>query len=346
MKFFVGRNQQDTVSLGNGNVLCCLQQFSGNTAIDRINRFYFPFFDRDSQLLGENGSFVMCKDRGARIWYDPNSLMRRRDLGEWGGHVSIDSARFLDGAGLYEVVSHKGYNTVRTTTWVPDGINCIVRKIEVKSHLRDKREFDVYACLELLGKCAIFKMGKDWGVMSRVRNYMNTYVGVMVPGAVVLRGDFLSAIKSAGRLVGKTGNKFVFKVGRNAENGKYCSPAYLAIAFAKSEKKLRGELEKLCRSEDLREKATVRFWDKWIRPCPVKLSGGLNYLWRVSQTVPKLCIQKDGTWTMGGFENYLGSAWVRDSIWTAVNYAAIGHSAIARLILKRLFAMLKKLSPP
>ncbi len=344
-KFFVGRNSQDSVSLGNGEVLCCLQQFVDNKAIDWIKGIYFPYFDRDSELLGKEGSFIMCKDRDERIWYDPNAYMRGIEPGEWRGFVSIDNACFVEGTGIYEVCSHKGYNSVRTTTWVPSSSNAIVRKVEVSSHLLSERNIDVYVCADLNCNSNVEKIGTNNIVISRIKNYSEFFIGTLcIDADRVGRGSFVDLVRNDFKSQNAKSSFFVFRKNIRANYGKYGNPVYFIFILGFSKDDILKNAEEILSSKDCFYSETLKSWKSWFVSPPngLRENKKINYLWNLSQTVPKLCMQKTGEITYAGFEDYVGPVWIRDTIWVATSYAIIGQNRISKLILERLFRIIRK----
>jgi hypothetical protein len=59
-----------------------------------------------SALLDEKGSYILVKDDNEKVWYDPYGIVKQ-ELGQIGQIISIDSTRYIDGFGIYEVVFHK-----------------------------------------------------------------------------------------------------------------------------------------------------------------------------------------------------------------------------------------------
>jgi hypothetical protein len=116
--FFTGRNHENNVPLANGTILAWLQQYDAGRPVDKLSQLFYPDYDLSSWILGDGGSTALVKLSHERIWYDPYGLIRDNP-GQAGEIISVDSAEFVEGSGVYQVISHKGNIMVRTRTWLP-----------------------------------------------------------------------------------------------------------------------------------------------------------------------------------------------------------------------------------
>lgn len=347
MKFFVGKESSNNVPLSNGKVLAHLQQYDQNRPVDRIHQLFYPYFDRASSVLGDDGIYSVAKDSREGVWYDPCGLMRG-EYGEGRGYVSIDNTRFVDGTGVYEVVSHKGFNRVRTTTWVSPEIDVLVRRIEVSSHLKDKRQIDLYTLLGLRGE--VYSKGEV--IIAAVTNHKNKiFVAIHHTGSDSWKcGEFVDGPGKEfgswqkGMAKQRTSGKFSFHSRLEPVSGSWSKPVYLVIGFGESRKEALKNLEKARNDSTCLYKYTLDWWTKWLRK-GFQFKGTdkeYNYLLRLSLVLQKMCIQHDGMMGYAGFEEYQGNVWIRDSIWVAISLARSGHLEESLQILRGLKSIVKK----
>ena len=70
MKPFVGKFSPNHAPIGNGRVLALLQQYQCGRPIDRIHKILYPYYDRNSSVLGEAGIQTVVRDPKLQIRYD------------------------------------------------------------------------------------------------------------------------------------------------------------------------------------------------------------------------------------------------------------------------------------
>ena len=371
MKYYVGELASNHAPISNGKVLALLQQFQGGRAIDRVHRLLYPYFDRESSLLGEAGIHTVARDSKEDIRYD---------FYQGDGLISVDGTRYIDGTGIYETLSHKGYIRVRTTTWIPQNVDGLVRKIEVASQLRERRDIHIYPQIHLRGE--IYR--KDNIIFSKVNNYgQEIFLAVTCPEAEEWHyGDLEEGLEKAfnmnignektrgkelievtfphpwlshipyeeelAKKLARLGRKPNLSFGANREvvSRKWSKPVHLIIGLGKSEAEALENLKKIT-APDYLYKSTYNNWNKWLDSgTQPKISDHeVHYMWRLSNTMLKTCLQENELPVFIGYWRYQGGLWFRDGLWAAICLAITGHLEDSLEILKGFKKIVKKRNP-
>ncbi|MDY6914345.1 MAG: hypothetical protein SVT52_07815 [Planctomycetota bacterium] len=362
MEYFIGKHPANNAIVGNGKVLALMQQYAGRTfedkdlecyamrkPIDKISRVLYPHYDRESSMLGEGGIYQSVRDSEEAILYDFYETWDTPHYFEKAtGYLSVDSAQYVDGAGLYEVVSHKGVIVAKTTTWTPDGIDALVRKIEVSSYRKNHRKVDIFPQIHLKGRLS----ARDGIVISQVTNYGETYfVAVSCTEAAKWHlGDFHKGLNTGFNNANSieqsndTGKANVcFRATAQVPAGGFCDPVYLVLGFGGSEAEAVENLNKVLSSPARNCSDTLNNWNKWLTSGTSMTTPDkrLNYLWKVSKTIARMAVQHDGAPVYVGYWAYQGCVWIRDGAWIAMALARCGHNAEALQILRRLKSIVK-----
>jgi hypothetical protein len=103
MKPFIGKMPANNAPLGNGKTMLLFQQYRTGKTIDRIHYILYPDYSKKSSLLGEAGIDTCVRNSKYSIV--------NYDFDQTDGHISIDSARYVDGLGAYDSASQ----SVRST---------------------------------------------------------------------------------------------------------------------------------------------------------------------------------------------------------------------------------------
>ncbi len=337
MHYFIGKNQDNHAPISNGSVLAWLQQYDSNCRpVDKVSQFFFPNFDLSSALFDEPGSYIMVKDHHEKIWYDPYGTVRE-EFGQVGEIVSMNSARYINGCGIYEVVSHKGNTVVKTKTWAPSNKNVLIRSIQVKTLKTNPTTVSVFPVVHL--KNIVQKINNTF--ISRISS--NQWLAAAVfPNSKGITGDIGKAV---------TGGKIsvfehslipvplVFTIPLNVPNNQYSHPVYQVFAAGSTKKEAFLELQNVMKTIEKSEQHTLQEWEKWhsktikLNTLPPKL----EYNWKVSNTLLKMSLQENGTPILIGFKPYQGNVWIRDSLWIVSTLALAGHMEEA---VKSLYATL------
>lgn len=342
MHYFIGKNENNHAPVSNGRVLAWLQQYDEKCRpIDKISQFFFPNYDLSSALLDEPGSYVLVKDHQEKIWYDPYGLIQET-FGQVGEIVSMDKTRYVNGAGIFETVSHKGNTVVKTKTWTPPGKNALVRSIQIKTLRNNPTNVSIFPVVHLRN------------IVQRIHNVFisrvseNQWLAAAVfPDAEGTAGDVAKAV---------TGGKIsvfehsllpvplVFTLSQTVPAGKYSQPVYQVLAAGSTKEAACEELQKTLDTILKSEQHTLQEWENWHNKTIRigALPSNLPYYWKVSSTLLKMSLQQDGTPILIGFKPYQGNVWIRDSIWIASTLALAGHQEEAVKALYATLSYLKK----
>ena len=256
--FFTGRNPDNNVPLANGKVLAWLQQYDGGRPVDKLSQLFYPNYDLTSRLLGEGGSTVLVKLAHERIWYDPYGLIKNHP-GQVGEIISVDSAEFVEGSGVYQVVSHKGNAVVRTRTRAPPGSSALVRSIEV-STLRGEGAlatlYPVVSLQNVAGRVSTI-------VLSRLNN--NTWLAVTCTSAnAVSSGDVARSVMEVQQAAfehGSVPTSVTFSAARPVPEWGWSQPVYLVLALGGSKTKAVKEIKRMLASRDCFYSDTLAWWE-------------------------------------------------------------------------------------
>jgi len=362
-KYFVGKHPLNNVPMGNGKVLVFLQQYAQRKfaepdmeqfimrkPADKISHILYPYYSKDFSVLGDSGIYVSVKDTEEKIWYDfyatwDSPLTYEKSA----GYLSIDKTKFVDGTGIYEVISHKGYNVVKTTTWVPQDTDALVRRIEVSSYLKDRRKIDIYPQIHLKGEI----IPKNDIIVSRVVNQEGeAFLAITCYQFKEWHGgDFQSGVKNGFNNTISPGMKEIteranlsFRVERDILPGEWSEPVHLVIGFGRTEEEAINNLNQVISSPSFLYENTLAWWNKWLTSgTMIKTSDQyLDYLWRVSKTLLKMSIQHNGLMVIIGYLAYQGCVWIRDNVLVAMALSQAGHLKESLQILYGLKNIIKK----
>ncbi len=371
MKYFVGMHPLDNVALGNGRALVLLQQYmlreyrekegkrrdftglemkkyTSRKPIDRISGLCYAFYDRDCNLLGPTGIYTSVRDKAQRLWYDFYETSELDNTYEkTAGFLSVDDARFVDGTGIYEVLSHKTSIILKTTTWVPFGIDAVIRKIEVSSQFPGRREMTVFPQLHLRGTLKT----KGDAIISEVENCgQNCYLAVGCTDAEGWHyGDFLQGTREGfsqrlprGEEPSDRAN-LTFRVEREVLDGK-SKPVYLVLGLGRSDEEALDNYHRVYNDPDGALQSSLEEWNSWLGK-GVQLSSSnkeLDYQWRKSKSLLRRTTQEDGLYTYIGFLAYQKGVWLRDTCFIVIYLARIGYLEESLRVMRGLAGILKK----
>lgn len=326
MNYFIGKNQDNHAPISNGHVLAWIQQYDvGCRPVDKISQLFFGNFDLSSSLLDPPGSYILAKDLNEKIWYDPYGHIQEK-LGQVGEIISLNSTKYIHGSGIYEVVSHKGNTVVRTKTWAPSKRNSIIRSIEVKTLRSNPSEVLIYPVVHL--KNIVQRINNTFISRISENQWLATTVSPSVEG---MTGNISKAVTKGEVTIFEHSLlpvPLVFSIPAKKISGpKYSEPVFQVFAAGTSKEEVLQELENTLVDIRQSEQQTLKVWETWhsetveIGTLPSKL----EYFWRVSNTLTKMSLQKDGTPIIIGFKPYQGNVWIRDSLWIASTLALAGH---------------------
>lgn len=341
MHYFIGKNQDNHAPISNGNMLAWLQQYdAGCRPVDKISQLFFKNFDMSSSLLEPPGSYILVQDCNEKVWYDPYGIVQEK-LGQIGEIISLDSTRYENGYGVYEVISHKGNTVVRTKTWAPPNRYSMIRSIEVKTLRNNPSEASIYPVIHLKN------------IVQRINNIFisriceNQWLATTVfPTAAGITGDIAKAVTGGQVTIFEHSLQpvpLVFAITKQQIPGpEYSKPVYQVFAAGASKEEALQELQNSLFDIRQSEQYTLKVWGEWhaetVVICP--LPPELEYFWRVSNSLTKMSLQKDGTPIIIGFRPYQGNVWIRDSLWIVSTLALAGHLKDA---VKALYATLSYL---
>jgi len=338
--FFVGLNPDNHVPLGNGRVLAWLDQYDGYRHIDRMIQVFYPDYDLSSGVLGADGASLVVKDHREKIWYDPYGVVRERS-GQLGEVISIDETRFVEGTGVYEVISHKGNTVVRSTTWVPRGVDAVVRRYEVATLKGNPTVVSLYPLVHLQNVAR--HMAHVY--LSRISEqvWMALTCTAAIDSGAGRIGDILLQRRLTTGQHGSVPTHVAFRADQEVPAGGYSSPAHLVLAFGPDRARALEELKKVVASDGCLLERTLEEWRQWLKAGAQLESSNrrLEYLWRTSLTLLRMSIQHDGSPVIIGFRPYQGNVWVRDSVWIAATLAMTGHQEEALQIMRRMRTLVK-----
>ncbi|WP_209125180.1 glycoside hydrolase family 15 protein [Alkalihalobacillus sp. BA299] len=326
MHYFIGKNQDNHVPISNGNVLAWLQQYDvGCRPVDKISQIFFGNFDMSSSLFDYPGSYILAKDQNEKIWYDPYGIIKEK-LGQIGEIISINSTRYIHGYGIYEVVSHKGNTVVRTKTWAPPKRNSFIRSIEVKTLRSNPSEASIFPIVHL--KNIVQRIDNTF--ISRISE--NQWLATTVsPSAEGIAGDISKAVTGGQVTIFEHSLvpvPLVFTISaQKVPSLSYSKPVFQVFASGASKEEALHELENTLVQINQSQEQTLKGWQTWHNKTVEidTLSPDLEYFWRVSNTLTKMSLQKDGTPIIIGFKPYQGNVWIRDSLWIASTLALAEH---------------------
>ncbi|MDA7025142.1 glycoside hydrolase family 15 protein [Bacillus sp. CLL-7-23] len=343
MHYFIGKNQDNHAPISNGNCLAWIQQYDvGCRPVDKISQLFFKYFDMSSSLLNDPGSYVLVKDHNEKVWYDPYGIVQEK-LGQIGEIVSLDHTQYVNGFGIYEVVSHKGNTVVRTKTWAPPNRNAMIRSIEVKTLRSNPSEATIYPVVHLQN--IVQRINHTF--ISRISE--NQWLATTVfPVEKGISGNIAKAVTGSQTTIFEHSLlpvPLVFTTPPQHIPGRqFSEPIYQIFATGTSKEAALQELASTLKDIRKSEQTTMQAWQAWhkqtINIGP--LSPELNYFWRVSNTLAKMSLQSDGTPIIIGFKPYQGNVWIRDSLWITTTLALAHHLDDAVRALYATLSYLKK----
>jgi GH15 family glucan-1,4-alpha-glucosidase len=357
MNFFVGRHPLDAAPVANGKILVyieqyCQRDFGEKGAVltgeeqsmkeecsvlrkphDWIQRIFYPYHDRHSNLLGKRGIYTIAYDAKDKFGYDFHNEV---------GYIAIDGSRYIDATGIYEVTSHKGYQAVRTTTWVPRDVNVdsVVRKIEVSSSRNDERLIEVYPCLH--SKAEWYE--RDGVILSKITNYADFHMAVKCVGAEKWSFGLLHRNKANAATGQEDKTHVAFHAVAHVKSRQWSKPIYLVIGLGATENEAIDNLKRTINDKSYLYEQTYSFWRKWLdKGASIRSSNPrLNYVYDVAKLMLKMSFQWDGLTTYIGYWWYQGGVWIRDNCWIATGLALSGYFDEALEILNALKTIIKK----
>lgn len=326
MHYFVGDNPNNHAPISNGRMLTWLKQYDENgIPIDLLNQIFFPDFDLMSTLLDERGSYILAKDENEKVWYDPYGIVKQ-ELGQIGQIISLDSTRYIDGFGIYEVVSHKGNTVVKTKTWSPWNRNVVVRAIEVGTVKGNSTNVEIFPIVHLknisesIGNIFISRISCcQWLAVTTIPSERGQ-IGEI--GQVVTKGKVTIFEHSS------LPTTLTFQAKVSVPNNNYSEPIYQIFAAGKTKEEAISELRFAAMNLENLYEQSITQWQKWhsksdyILP---KIPSYLQYYWRVSNSLIRMSLQENGAPILIGFKPYQGNVWIRDGIWIVTTLALAGH---------------------
>lgn len=358
MRFFVGREPDNHVPVGNGRLLATLQQYDdAQTPVDRLCQLFYPTYDHVGPLLGEEGSSVLVRDPAEKVWYDPYNVVRTRP-GQYGECVSIDRSRFVDGTGIYQVLSHKGTIFVRSTTWVRRGCDALVRRLDIGTLRPRDATVDVFPVIHVR-----HLVGADDGILFCRRG--DVHLALTCRHAEAWHGGDLATGLIDGftnripapwlldpRLRGQD-LRVSFRTSRAVpakrpdwaeSDAGWSEPVYLVVGAGTSEGDALATLKATLALDDCGYAETLEEHRQWLGAGALLDSPDAewDYLWRTSLSLLRTAVQADGAPIMVGFAEYQGRVWIRDGVWIAITLAHAGHLPEALAVMRRLVRLLRQ----
>lgn len=326
MYYFIGENPNNHAPISNGRMLTWLKQYDENgIPIDLLNQIFFPDFDLMNELLDKKGSYILAKDENEKVWYDPYGIVKQ-ELGQIGQIISLDSTRYIDGFGIYEVVSHKGNTVVKTKTWSPWDSNVVIRSIEASTVKGNSTNVEIFPIVHLknisesIGNIFISRISCcQWLAVTTIpseRGEIGEISQVVTKGKVTIFEH--SSLPTT----------LAFRTKVSVPNNNYSKPIYQVFAAGKTKEEAISELRfAVVNLESLYEDSITQ-WQNWhsrsdyiLREIP----SYLQYYWRVSNSLLRMSLQENGAPILIGFKPYQGNVWIRDGIWIVTTLALAGH---------------------
>lgn len=343
MHYFIGKNPNNHAPISNGRILAWITQYDeNNTPIDLINQIFFPDFDLMNTLLDNRGSFILVKDENEKIWYDPYGIVKQ-ELGQVGQIISLDNSKYIDGYGIYEVISHKGNTVVRTRTWLPWNSSIVIRSVEASTLKGNSTNVEIFPVVYLKN------------VSERINNIYISRISCCQWLAVATIPSIEGNVGDVSQVV--TGGKItIFEHSSNPTSvifhskvavpyKGYSHPIYQLFAVGKTKEEAVSQLYLAINNvEDLYEE-NLNEWKKWHNISDnllSRLSSQLKYYWRVSNSLLRMSLQENGAPILIGFKPYQGNVWIRDGVWILTTLAMAGHLDEATKGLYTLIAYLKE----
>lgn len=343
MCYFIGENPNNHAPISNNNILTWITQYDkNNIPVDLLNQIFFPDFDLMNTLLDTRGSYILVKDENEKVWYDPYGIVKQ-DLGQIGQIISLDHTRYIDGFGIYEVVSHKGNTTVKTKTWSPWNSNIVVRSIQVSTLKGNATNMEIFPIVYLKN------------ISERIGNIFISHISCCTWLAVTTIPSIEGKIGDVAKVV--TGGKvttfehssiptgLTFHCSASVPCNGYSHPIYQLFAAGKTKEEAISQLQLAMKNIKNLYKDTLYEWKRWHTISDsilISLPPHLQYYWRVSNSLLRMSLQKNGAPILIGFRPYQGNVWVRDGIWIITTLALAGHLEEATKGLYSLVGYLKE----
>ncbi|MDD5774122.1 MAG: hypothetical protein PHX78_11725 [bacterium] len=366
MKSFIGKMSANNAPLSNGQLMILLKQYRTGKPIDRIHYVLYPDYSKRSSVIGEAGIDTLVND------YEYPTV--NYDFYQKGGYVAIDSARYIDGLGSYEVISHQGFIRLRTTTWVDYDHNFFIRKIEVSSLRKNsRRRVKVVPRISLMGEIC---SEKDGVIIAEIFNSSHIYAAMA--SIVPVKGEkhynhsnYLFKRESSQVCVPENLASDDYYIGEADIDEKilnwapelitlpnlsfeteleignsWSTPVYLICGLGKDKNSAYKNLIKAENNPEESFAITMRKWKNWTNKArnleiPIKFKN-IEYKITLSKVIIKKSLQCNGLAPFIGFRKYQGNIWVRDSLWISMTFSNLGYEAEAYGILNSLSKILEK----
>lgn len=343
MHYFIGGNRNNHAPISNGKLLAWIIQYNeNNIPVDLLNQIFFPDFDLMSAMLDEQGSYILAKDENEKVWYDPYGIVKQ-ELGQLGQIISIDHSEYIEGLGIYEVISHKGNTQVKTKTWSPWSSSIIVRSIQAKSLKGNATNVEVFPVIHVKN------------ISERIDNIFISRVSCCQWLALTTIPSTEGEVGEVGQIV--TGGKatifehssitvpLIFRGKVTVPRNRYSSPIYQLFAVGKTKQEALSQLSLAIKNIENIYEDSLDEWKRWHTVSDVllnKLSPELKYFWRTSNSLLRMSLQENGSPILIGFKPYQGNVWIRDSIWIITTLALAGHFGEATKGLYSIVSYLKE----
>lgn len=341
MYSFIGENPNNNAPISNGRVLTWIKQYDKNQIpVDLLNQIFYPDFDLMSALLDEDGSYILVKDENEKVWYDPYGIVKQ-ELGQIGQIISIDSTRYIDGFGIYEVVSHKGNTVVKTKTWAPWNSNVVIRSIEVGTVKGNATNVEIFPIVHMKN----ISEAIDNIFISRV-SCCQWLAVTTIPSE---RGEIgsISKVVTKGKITifehSSSPTTVTFNGKSSVPNNDYSKPIYQLFAAGKTKDEAIAQLRFAAMKLESLYEDEISQWQNWHSKSDeilAKIQHSLQYYWRVSNSLLRMSLQENGAPILIGFKPYQGNVWIRDGIWIVTTLALAGHLEEA---IKGLYSLLSYL---
>lgn len=326
MHYFIGENSNNHAPISNQRILTWLSQYDeNNIPVDLLNQLFFPDFDLSNALLDYRGSYIMVKCQSDKIWYDPYGIVKQ-ELGQAGQIISLDNSEYIDGLGIYEVVSHKGNIVVKTKTWSPWNSNVVVRSIQVSTVKGNSTKAEIFPIVHLKN------------ISERINNIFISRISCCQWLAVTTTPVIESKVGDVGKSVssGKVSifehssipSALTFHCKASVPINDYSDEVYQLFATGNTKEEALSQLNFAIKNIKTLYKDALHEWKAWsnITNFPIRnLPSELQLYWNVSNSILRMSLQENGAPILIGFKPYQGNVWIRDGIWIVTTLALSGH---------------------
>lgn len=326
MHYFIGENPNNHAPISNGSILTWITQYDENKIpVDLLNQIFFPDFDLMSALIDNRGSYILVKDENEKVWYDAYGIVKQ-ELGQIGQIISLDNAEYIDGFGIYKVISHKGNTAVKTKTWSPCNSKIVVRSIQVSTVNGNATNVEIFPIVYLKN----ITQRIDNIFISRISCCQ--WLAVTTIPSIEGKTDDVSQVVTGGKVTifehSSIPTALTFNGKASVPCNGYSIPIYQLFAAGKTKEEAISQLHWAIKNIENLYEDTLDEWEKWhtISDGPlVNLSPQLKYYWRISNSLLRMSLQENGTPILIGFRPYQGNVWIRDGIWIITTLALAGH---------------------